>query len=569
MRPLSIAAGCALLASCAAALKNPLLPGWNPDPHVLRVDDTYYLAVSSFLTYPGLPIYQSKDLSNWELVSHALDQPDVVPIYGVGTDKGVWAPSLTHINGVFYMTSMAMWGSDPSYRTWPRIFWRSSLDLHTWSDVVWAEPYGIDPHLYRDPVSGKDYLTLMGVQNGYESWFGISQCEVNLDSGKCKGPYRNIWNGTLPMDAKARPEGPKLFRKDGYYYLLVAEGGTGVTHRATIARSKSPEGPWEGAPTNPLIFNGADTNLTIGATGHATFATTPEGRWFATILGRRNVNGWSLGRETFFVPVEWSEDGWPTMNEGEFLLPSQTFDYGPDQVRPPALFEDRFEGPDLGISWYQLRSPYTANYRVGDRGCAGQMTACGNMTDGTGVVLRPNVYTLSDRDSPAAILRKQVSLNMTFSATLLPSHKTLGPSQSVGVSVYSSGEAHIDFGLRGCRNSTGLCVFIDKTVDSPGPGTAPNSTEETLAITSIPADFTLHVRALYDKYALGYSAGSTDAVHWILDFPSDLVPTNFDGIMFALFASGNGLPWPFDGPEVGFSRVKEVYYAEHWTDYQS
>lgn len=353
---------------------------------------------------------------------------------------------------------MAMWGSDPEHRTWPRIFWRSSPDLKTWSDVVWGEPYGIDPHLYRDPNTGKDYLTLMGLNNGYDQIWGISQCQVDLSSGKCIGPYRNVWNGTLPVAEDIRPEGPKLFYKDGYYYLLIAEGGTGATHRASIARSDSPEGPWESSPTNPLIFNGADTNLTIGATGHATFTDTPDGRWFATLLARRFVDGWSLGRETFFVPVEWDEDGWPTINGGEYLLPSQSFDYAQDQEWPPAPLEDLFEGPELGDHWYQLRSPYTANYRI---------------ESGKGLVLQPNVFTLSDRDSPAAVLRKQISYNMTFSAAILPTDKGLGPFQSVGVSVYASGESHMDFGLRGCADAAGLCLFVDETVDSPGPGTRP------------------------------------------------------------------------------------------------
>ncbi|KAL5357337.1 glycosyl hydrolase [Aspergillus floccosus] len=455
------------------------------------------------------------------------------------------------------MTSMTMWGSDPKYRTWPRVFWRSSPDLKAWSDVVWGEPYGIDPHLFRDPASGKDYLTMMGLQDGYNKLWGISQCQVNLKTGRCVGPFRNIWNGTLPLTAKERPEGPKLFLKDEYYYLLIAEGGTGATHRATIARSKSPEGPWESSPTNPLIFNGANLNLTIGSTGHATFADTPDGRWFATLLARRNIGSWSLGRETFFVSVIW-KDGWPTMNGGEFLKPSQSFDYAPDQKRPSKPFEDHFTGPKLGNSWYQLRSPYTQNYRVGR-----------THTGGTGVVFMPNVFTLSDRDSPAAIMRKQTSLNMTFSATLLPTDGGLGQHQSIGAAVYSSGEAHVDFGLRGCANSTGMCLFIDQTVDSPGPGTPPVTTEQPLKLTSIPRNFTLHIRAEFDTYRLGYSTNARNDITWCLEFSSDLVPTNFDGIMLALFASGNMLPWPYDAPEVGFSHVKEVYYEEHWEDYRT
>ncbi|CAH0025815.1 unnamed protein product [Clonostachys rhizophaga] len=543
---------CLALASITSALRNPIIPGWNPDPHVLRVDDTYYIAVSSFLTYPGVPIYKSKDLSNWELVSHALDNPKNVPITGARNNNGVWAPSLSHIDGLFYMTSMAMTGSDPDYRTWPRIFWVTSPDLKTWSEPVWSEPLGIDPHLFKDPVSGKSYLSLMGLNNGYDKLWGITQCEVNLENGKCVGPYRNIWNGTLPVTTSTRPEGPKLFYKDGFYYLLIAEGGTGVTHRATIARSDSPEGPWESSPTNPLIFNGANTNLTVSATGHATFADTPDGKWFATFLAKRNVGSYTvLGRETFFAPVEW-EDGWPTMNNGEPVLLSQRYpEYGPDREDVPKPYEDKFDGPALDPSWYQLRSPYTENFSV---------------SKGKGVVFVPNAYTLSDRDTPAAILRKQKSVNMTFTASLLPTDKGLGPYQSVGISAYSTEQAHQDIGLRGCSKSEGICVFVDSTVKSPGPGTRPETTEFPVGLEKIPGDFKLHIRAKPTQYSLGYSS-SNSTVTWVKDFSPSVIPVGFDGVMFVLFASGNTLPWPYDGPEVGYSRIQEEYFEEGFKDY--
>ncbi|RMJ05000.1 hypothetical protein CDV36_014333 [Fusarium kuroshium] len=541
------------LASLSLGLKNPIIRGWNPDPHVIRVDDAYYVAVSSFLTFPGIPIYKSEDLVNWELISHAIDDPRKVPITGTRTGNGIWAPSLSYINGRFYVTSMAMTGSDPDYRTWPRMFWVSSKDLKTWSDVVWGEPYGIDPHLFQDPISKKTYLTIMGLNNGFDRLWGISQCQVDLESGACVGPYRSIWNGTLPVTNKTRPEGPKLFYRDKYYYLLIAEGGTGATHRASIARSKSPEGPWDSSPTNPLIFNGADTNLVVGNTGHATFADTPDGKWFATFLARRYVDKWSvLGRETFFAPVSW-KDGWPTMNNGDYVLLSQSYDYGPNATYPPKSYEDRFEDSELRASWYQLRSPYSKTYRLKSKG--------------KGVVLLPNVYTLSDRDTPSAILRKQQSVNMTFSATLLLTKKGLGPYQSVGLSAYSSELAHQDLGVRGCAHSTGLCIFVDITTNSPGPGSPPETEEFSLKLARIPSDLQLHIRSEPRQYKLGYSIGK-QGTKWVKTFSPSLLPVGFDGVMFGLFASGNSFPWPHDGPEVGFSKIREEYYDEGFGDYK-
>ncbi|WYZ35283.1 hypothetical protein EsH8_I_001559 [Colletotrichum jinshuiense] len=577
-----LASAALLLAAGVSAIKNPVLPGqvhamnprapvWNPDPAILRVEDTYYMAVSSFTYFPGIPIYKSKDLANWELVSHALKTPEVLPLYGVSAGEGVWAPSFSYADGLFYITSMTRWGSDPNSRSWPRIWYISSPDLVTWSGLTWAEPYGIDPDIFHDEASGKAYLNLMGPNNNYDRLWGISQCQIDLRSGKCVGPYRSLWNGTLPQLPSSRPEGPKMFRRGDWYYLVLAEGGTSTGHRATVGRSKSPEGPWEAAPNNPLIYNGADPGLTVQSTGHATFTDTPGGEWYASLLARRNVKGASpLGRETFLVKVDWA-DGWPTMNGGEPLLLSQTVD-GPDQQLPKPRWVDDFSGPELGVSWYQVRTPYTDNFRLRSSAAGGPGKRV--FANSSGIVFNPNVFTLGDRDTAAAVLHKQTSLNMTFSATLLSTSAGLGPRQSVGISSYLSEVNHQDIGVRGCWNSGGLCLYVDLLPTSTGPTTRPNSTEYPLAESTVPADLTLHIRATPLKYSLGYSRGNASSPTWLKEFNSKQMGSNpgypnFEGSMFALFASGNGEPWPYDAPEVGFRSVEEVYYEENLPDYDN
>ncbi|KAF3008318.1 hypothetical protein E8E14_006889 [Neopestalotiopsis sp. 37M] len=459
---------------------------------------------------------------------------------------------------------MAMMGNS-SPLTYPRIFWVSSPDLENWSAPVWGDPFGIDPHLFSDPNSGKNYLTLMSLNNDYDRLWGIGQCEVDLVTGKCIGAFGNIWNGTLPVTTSTRPEGPKLFYKDPYYYLLIAEGGTGITHRATIARSDQPNGPWTASPTNPLIFNGVDTNLTIGATGHATMTDTPDGRWFATLLAYRYIgpNRWAIGRETFFAPVTW-EDDWPTMNDGQVLLLSQSFDYGPNQTRPPPAYEDLFEGEELDSGWYQVRSPYTLNYRLKGVSQADIVSYAANSS--AGVVLLPNAYTLSDRDTPSAILRKQKSLNMTFTATLSPIGEGLGPFQSVGVTAYVSDQNHHDIGVRGCANTTGLCIFVDSTVSSSGPGSRPTTIETPLNASALSEELDLVIRPNYLTYSLGFGR-ENGTTTWMQTFPSSDLPSGFDGAMFGLFASGNGFPWPYDAPDVGFNKIREEYYNDDLPDY--
>ncbi|KAK1625323.1 beta-xylosidase [Colletotrichum phormii] len=559
-----------LLAAVVSAIKNPILPGWNPDPAILRVEDTYYLAVSSFTYYPGIPIYKSTDLANWDLVSHALKDPSVLALYGVSAGEGVWAPSFSHHNGLFYITSMTRWGSDPDSRSWPRIWYISSPDLVTWSSLTWAEPYGIDPDLFHDPATGKSYLNLMGPNNNYDRLWGITQCEIDLATGKCIGPYRNIWNGTLPQLPSARPEGPKMFKRGEWYYLLLAEGGTSTGHRATIGRSKAPQGPWESSPTNPLIYNGADPKLTVQSTGHATFTDTPDGEWYASLLARRNVKGASpLGREAFLIKVDW-EDDWPTMNGGKPLLLSESVD-GPDQEYPKAKWVDEFTGTELGIGWYQQRTPYTENFLLKGAAGAGGLGKRVIAND-SGIVFNPNVFTLGDRDTAAAVLHKQTSLNMTFSARLSSTSAGLGPRQSVGIASYLSEVNHQDIGIRGCWNTTGLCLYTDLLPTSTGPTTRPNSTEYPLSESTIPADLTLHIRASPLEYSLGYSRSNATSPTWLKSFSSKQMGSNpgypnFEGSMFALFASGNGEPWPYDAPEVGFDRVEEVYFEEGLPDY--
>lgn len=553
---------------------------WNPDAAILRVGNDYFIATSSFEFFPGTPIYHSTDLANWELYSHALTDAEQLQLYGVpGSSAGVWAPTLSYHEGVFYLASMTRWVYDPVQKLWPRVMFYTSTDLKTWSAPIWCEPWGIDPALFHDPVSGNSYLSLMAPNNNEDRLWGIYQCQVDLESGRCIGPYMGLWNGTMEHTADARPEAPKMIHKDGYYYLLIAEGGTDELHRATVARSRSPEGPFESAPNNPVLHNGkwGVTNLTVQSTGHATFVDTPDGEWYASFLARRNINGSSpLGREGFLTTVEWTDDAWPVFNGGDPITLSQSFGSAPDQNMVPDTFVDTFNSGSLHPEWYQLRTPYTTNYKLGNSSC------------GPGLTLLPNVFGLSDRDTPAALLRKQKSLNMTFAATLTETSKPLNIRQSVGVSAYLSDLAHQDIGVTGCQSAEGMCVYTSlvrndtTTVSSICSLFAVMGTLLTLAMPQrseiplnhsiIPADLTLHIRAEPLEYSLGYSFGEDD-VHWLANFSSYWMAFAhpeyfvFSGASFALFASGGGEPWGFDSSSVGFIKVEERYFDENIPDY--
>ncbi|PVH83520.1 glycoside hydrolase family 43 protein [Cadophora sp. DSE1049] len=558
-----------VLLQFAAAVKNPIISGWNPDAAILRVGSDYFVATSSFVYFPGIPIYKSKDLANWELYSHALNTPDHVQLYGTPTGSGAWAPSLSFINGRYYLASMTRWTYDPFARVWPRVFFSSSKDLKNWTKPTWCEPWGIDPQLFHDPNTGKTYLNLMAPNNNEQRLWGIYQCEVSLTTGNCVGEYISLWNGTIPQNSSTRAEGPKMFFKDKYYYLLIAEGGTDELHRATIARSDSPKGPWTPAPNNPLIYNGAFgfKNLTVQSTGHATFVESAEGDWYASFLARRNINGSSpLGREAFLTTVKW-DNGWPIMNDGKPILLSENVGNTPEVKSPATSFRDTFNGKTLDPSWYQLRIPYTKNYRLGNTGKDKKDLGTAGHQKRGGVTLYPNVFTLSDRDTPAALVRKQKSLNMTFSASLLPTDGSLGYRQSVGISVYLSEFQHQDVGIRGCVNQTGMCFYSSLIRN----GTT-TTKQVRLNSTAIPTGVTLQIRAEPLKYTFGYQIAGQKEV-WMDEIESKWLAFGpagtfvFEGANWALFASGNGNPWPFNAPEVGFREVRETYFEENIPDY--
>lgn len=341
----------------------------------------------------------------------------------------------------------------------------------------------------------------------------------------------------------------------GFYYLMIAEGGTDDLHRTTIARSGSPTGPWDPNPNNPLLFNGAYgyDNLTVQSTGHSTLVDTPGGDWYAAFLAQRKIKGSSpLGRETFLTPVKWSQEGWPILNNEEPIMLSKSF--GPSDVHQPlvpATFHDKFTSSVLHPSWYQLRTPYTSNFAL----------------DRHGLTFKPNVYGLSDRDTPAALLRKQKSLNMTFSATLSAIQGLYGPKMTVGISAYLSEFQHQDIGVTGCVNATGLCLYTTLLKN----GTA-LSKQIPLNQTSI-SGLTLHIRATPLDYQLGYSLHPHLTPTYLATISSSwqaFAPANylvFEGNSFALFASGGGEPWPYNGHDVGFTEVVETYFEENIPDY--
>lgn len=285
-------------------IKNPVVRGVYPDPSVCYCPDNgkYYMVNSSFEYFPGVPIHESDDLVNWTHVGHALTKPNQVDLKKIVCSGGVYAPTVRYHKGRFYMVT--------TNDTYFKNFYVYTDDIYgEWSDPIFVDQGGIDPSLYFE--GDKTYF----MSNGTDPADGmgcIYQCEINVETGEKLTESKPIWKG----NGGRFLESPHLYKFGDTYYITAAEGGTEYGHMITYARGKSPYGPFENYPGNPVVTNrnlGGPQSLIQGI-GHGDLITTPEGENFIICLGFRQMGVWtqyhSLGREVFLVPVTWREDGW-------------------------------------------------------------------------------------------------------------------------------------------------------------------------------------------------------------------------------------------------------------------
>ncbi len=340
------------LAHGQATYQNPVLPGFYPDPSICRVGDDFYLVDSSFAYYPGVPIFHSKNLANWDQIGYVLSRPEQLPLAG---GPGIFAPTLRYHAGTFYLITTNLGGKGNFYVT-------ATNPAGPWSDPVWVAMPGIDPSLFFDD-DGRVYVT--SANNWGPTKDGILLSEIDLQTGKLLTAPIGIWQGT----GGRYPEGPHLYKKDGFYYLLIAEGGTEYGHGVTIARSKTLAGPYLANPANPLLTHASfqQEDSPIQGTGHADVVQTASGAWFMVALGFRPIdNHQFLGRETFLAPMTWAADAWPVVNGGHGLaltMPAGPLPGGP-VTTPDYRQQDDFSGPALGLNWNYLRNPVAANYSL-------------------------------------------------------------------------------------------------------------------------------------------------------------------------------------------------------------
>lgn len=331
---------------------NPILRGTNSDPSICRVGLDFYLVTATMGYWPGIPVYQSRDLVNWRMIGHALQRNSQLSLGLKKLKEGTWAPDISYHEGVFRVTTTLM-GQPGGARN----FIVSALDpAGPWSDPVWVDQGGIDPSLYFE--DGRAYfLTTLRLPGRDRNDIVVS--EIDLSTGQRLGEITPLWSGI----GELCPEGPHLYKISGRYYLLIAEGGTYGGHMVNIARADSLFGPYESCPQNPVLSHRDDHSLPFQFCGHGDLVELEDGTWWMVHLGVRCsfYQKQHLGRETFLVPMEWTPDGWPQVRGGSRRTPVES--------EAPALPETRwpapslaFDGPRLGLEWTHIGNPVEKSY---------------------------------------------------------------------------------------------------------------------------------------------------------------------------------------------------------------
>jgi xylan 1,4-beta-xylosidase len=349
-------------------IKNPILRGFNPDPSIVRVGDDYYIATSTFEWYPGVQIHHSRDLVHWRLLTRPLNRPSQLNMLGEPDSCGIWAPCLSYSDGLFYLiyTDVKRYGrttqagaAGASLRDMHNYLVTSKTITGEWSEPIFLNSSGFDPSLFHDD-DGRKYLVnmLWDFRPGRNRFAGIELQEYSATECKLVGPREVIFTGT-PIGLT---EGPHLYKRKGYYYLLTAEGGTGWGHAVTLARSKFLTGPYELHPEGYVLTSRDRPDVELQRAGHADLVETQNGETYMVHLcGRplRNRGRCTLGRETAIQKMEWNEDGWLVTSDGgsvprsEVLAPSLSPHEFPGQP-----VRDDFNGPYLAIDFQWLRSPW-------------------------------------------------------------------------------------------------------------------------------------------------------------------------------------------------------------------
>ena len=478
---------------------NPILPGFHPDPSICRVGNDYYMVNSSFQYFPGVPIFHSRDLQKWEQIGNVLTRQSQLKLTGASSWQGIYAPTLRYQPpkagssepGRFFMITTNVGQTDHPGSS--NFMVTATSPEGPWSEPIWLKQGGIDPSLLFDD-DGRCYM----VSNPDNT---ITLCQIDPETGKQLTPSRAIWQGT----GGRYPEGPHIYHKDGYYYLLISEGGTELAHSLTMARSHNIYGPYEPCPKNPIL-----THCRVGAqdspiqgTGHGDLVQDTQGHWWLVFLAYRNYGGsyHQLGRETFIAPVEWPKGEWPIVNGGRPIEAHQ---------RPPVHRKYEFDRP-LEPEWVYIQNPDSAMYLLHN----GQMR------------LRGSRYSLVENIQPTFLGLRQESASFVMDTKI--NTYELADGDEAGICVYQMHNGNVQCCLNNYRDIYRLKVRLNLK------GLKPLLVDKNI---THPSDLWLRVTSDSNTYSFYYSTDG-EKYHLLESVDCTLLSTEtvggFTGAMLGIY----------------------------------
>jgi alpha-N-arabinofuranosidase len=494
---------------------NPILSGCYPDPSICRVGDDYYLVTSTFEYFPGLPIFHSRDLIHWRQIGHVLDRPSQLDLDDIRSSGGLYAPTIRYHNGIFHVINTLV---DAKTRRGNFIV-TATQPQGPWSEPYWLEDAdGFDPSLFFDE-DGRVWFTAnrLNEKGFYTGHTEVYLREIDIPNMKLIGEETVLWDGAVKGAVWA--EAAHIYKVNGYYYLLVAEGGTAHHHAVTIARSKNITGPYETNRGNPILTHrhlGLD--YPIVGTGHADLVETQNGEWWMVLLAMRPYGGYyyNLGRETFLAPVQW-EDDFPIVSPGtgrvEFEYPAPNL---PEHVWQTPPTRDDFNDVTLDYQWNFLRTPREDFYSLDER--KGFLR------------LRLRPQQLSEQTNPSFVGRRQQHIHFTAQTSF--EFTPQSANECAGLVLIQNNDFHFRFVVT--HENDNIVRLVQRS----------HGHDETLATHPLPAGrYTLKVTAHEQSYNFYFSTNdqwqalAENVDGRILSTP---VAGGFVGAYIAMYASSNG-----------------------------
>jgi xylan 1,4-beta-xylosidase len=512
---------------------NPVLAGFYPDPSICAANGKYYLTNSTFSYFPGLPVFESNDLVNWKQAGNAIDRKEQLPgLQSGGVSRGLFAPAIRFHKGIFYITCTLIDKGGNFVIT-------ATNPAGPWSNPIWTPAvHGIDPSLFFD--EDKAYIIYNSDAPGnkpeYDGHRTIKIIGYDIQQQKTTGePVILVNKGSANSINPIWIEGPHIYKKDGWYYLTAAEGGTGYNHSQVVFRSKQVTGPYESYDKNPILTQRhLDKNRPhpITTVGHADFVQAPNGDWYAVFLGCRpyTEDDYNTGRETFMAPVKWIND-WPVINP-DFATVQYRYPVGHAVTyQKPAYagtytFKDNFKDPVLDKRYLQLRTGDTSRYTI---------------VPGKGLLLLTQPYTVEENVHPSFVGFRQGFINGVTETALdfIPANE----KEQAGLVVFQHEKHYYYFAKTIIRNNPAIALYKssgNKNVDGK---------PELIAFQRLSSDKTLLLRvtAKEDKYYFSYSLGNDQkfvslAKEVDARFVSTRTAGGFVGVIHGMYTTSNGQP---------------------------